>query len=106
MADTYTWGVATMERKLSDEVVYTVHWTVNAERTVGEELLTAGSYGSVGLGEPDPQAFIPYDELTLETVVDWVKDTLGEDQVETIEAALSKQLDDRETPQNASGVPW
>lgn len=106
MADTYTWGVATMERKLSDEVVYTVHWTVNAERVDGEDTFTAGSYGSVGLGEPDPQAFIPYEDLTLEIVTDWVKEALGEEQVETIETALSNQLDNQENPQDASGVPW
>ena len=106
MADTYTWGVANLERHLADEVVYTVHWTVNAERTVDEDTFTAGAYGSIGLGEPDAQAFIPYEELTPEIVTGWVKEKLGEEQVESIESALSSQLDDQQTPKNASGVPW
>lgn len=106
MADTYTWGVANMERKLSDEAVYTVHWTVNAERTVSGETLTASAYGSVGLGEPDPQDFIPYEDLTPEIVTDWVQEKLGIEQVESIESNLSRQLDSKQTPEDASGVPW
>jgi hypothetical protein len=106
MADTYTWGVANMERHLSDDVVYTVHWTVNAERTVGEDACSAGAYGSVGLGAPDPQAFIPYEDLTLEIVTNWVKESFGEEKVAEIEAALSQQLDQQENPTDAAGVPW
>ena len=107
MADTYTWDIAQLQRKLSDGAVYTAHWTVTAVRQVVDgDNLTAGSYGSVGFGEPDPDNFIEYDELTKEEVVQWVKDALGEEQVETIEDGLSAQLDDAETPTDASGIPW
>jgi hypothetical protein len=34
MADTFAWGIAQLERKLSDGVVYTAHWTVTATREV------------------------------------------------------------------------
>jgi hypothetical protein len=107
MADTYTWHIAQLERKLSDGAVYTAHWTVTATREVtGGDDLTAGSYGSVGFGDPDPKSFIEYDELTKEEVVQWVKDALGEEQVETIEDGLSAQLDKVENPTDASGIPW
>lgn len=106
MADTYTWGVANLERQVSDGVVYTAHWTLTAERVVGEETLSAGAYGSIGLGEPDPQAFIPYEDLTLEIVTNWIKETLGEEQVESMEQGLSSLLDEKEHPQKATGVPW
>ena len=32
MADTYTWSVNTLDRELSDGVVYTVHWNLAASR--------------------------------------------------------------------------
>ena len=107
MADTISWNIAQLERKLSDGAVYTAHWTVNATRAVEDgDDLTAGSYGSVGFGEPDPDNFIEYDELTKEGVVRWVKDALGEEQVETIEDGLSARLDNAENPTDASGLPW
>jgi hypothetical protein len=106
MADTYNWGIATLERHLNGGVVYTAHWTVSAERTSGEETFNASAYGSIGLAEPDPQAFIPYENLTFEIVIDWVKEKLGEEQVESMESALSAQLDQQQTPKSAQGVPW
>ena len=64
MADTFAWGIAQLERKLSDGVVYTAHWTVTATREVtGGDDLTAGSYGSIGFG-----AITSSDTVTLTTV--------------------------------------
>lgn len=108
MADTYTWGIVNLERHLSDGVVYTSHYTVNAKRTTaGGETLTAGSYGSVGFADPDPKKFIPYEDLTPEIVIGWTQDALGgADKVAEIEAALTANLDQQENPTDASGLPW
>jgi hypothetical protein len=107
MSDTFTWNIAQLERKISDGVVYTAHWTVTATRKVtdGDDLI-AGSYGSVGFGEPDPDNFTPYADLTEGQVVNWVLAALGDEQVETICEGLSTQLDTKETPIDASGIPW
>ena len=107
MADTFAWGIAQLERKLSDGVVYTAHWTVTATREVtGGDDLTAGSYGSIGFGAPDPDSFTPYADLTEGEVVGWVLAALGDEQVETICEGLSSQLDTKENPVDASGIPW
>jgi hypothetical protein len=107
MADTYIWHIAQLERKLSDGAVYTAHWTVNATRTVEDgDDLTAGSYGSVGFGDPDPDNFTPYKDLTEGQVVGWVLSALGDEQVETICSGLSAQLDTKQNPVDASGTPW
>jgi sugar lactone lactonase YvrE len=107
MADTFVWGIAQLERKLSDGVVYTAHWTVTAIREVtGENDLTAGSYGSIGFGDPDPDNFTPYEDLTEGQVVGWVLAALGDEQVETICNGLSAQLDTQENPIDACGIPW
>ena len=45
-ADTYTWSVNTLDRELSDGVVYTVHWNLAASRAnpeVSGEDYTTGS---------------------------------------------------------------
>lgn len=108
MADKITWGIANLERHVADGVVYTSHWTVNAERTTAAgATYTAGAYGSVGFSEPDPKDFIPYDELTQELVIDWTQDALGgNEKVAEIEDALTANLDAQENPVNESGLPW
>jgi hypothetical protein len=107
MADTYTWHIAQLERKLSDGAVYTAHWTVTAIREVtGGDDLTAGSYGSIGFSAPDPDNFIPYADLTEGEVVGWVLAALGDEQVESICNGLTSQLNTKQTPVDASGIPW
>ena len=106
MADTFTWGVANLCRQLSDGAVTTVDWTLTAERTVSGETLSAGCYGSVGLGAPDPNNFIDYDNLTPQIVNGWVEDALGTDQVTSLKDGLTGQLNVRENPTEGTGVPW
>ena len=89
-----------MERETADGFVFTVHYTVNAE----DGTYSAGAYGSIGLERPD--TLIPFDDLTEEIVVGWVKDKLGEEKVAEIETALQTQLDEKHAPTKAVGVPW
>jgi hypothetical protein len=107
MADTFTWHIEQLERKLSDGAVYTAHWTVTANRKIADNKeLTAGSYGSIGLGDPDPENFTPYEDLEEGQVVSWVLAALGDEQVETICNGLKSQLDLKQNPIDASGTPW
>jgi len=107
MANTL-WDIANMERRLPDGetcpdgAVYIVHWTATLE----EGGQTAGAYGSVGLGDPDPDSFTPYSELTKEEVVNWVLATLGVDQVVSIEESLNNQIQEKLNPTSSAGVPW
>jgi len=96
------WNIAQLERHLSDGAVYTAHWTVNLQDQ-GE---SAGCYGSIGFSDPDPANFTPYEQLTQEQVIGWVKDKLGEEQVVSIEAALATQIEQKLHPTNAQGLPW
>jgi len=100
MATTFTWNIAQLEREVSDGFVFTAHYTIDAK----DEVYTAGAYGSIGFQRPDE--LIPYSELTLEEVVGWVKEALGEDKVVDIETALQKQLDEQRAPSTAAGLPW
>ena len=104
MATTYTWAVAQLERTTADGIVYTVHYTVNANDGTYEK----GAYGSIGLESPaEGDTVIPFADLTKATCVQWVKDKLneGDSNVAAIEAALQDQLDEMTSPTKASGVP-
>lgn len=101
MTTTFTWAIAQLERETSDGFVYTAHYTVNA--TDGEAY-SAGAYGSIGFERPEE--LIPFDDLTQEIVIEWVKEKLGEEQVEKVETALQSQIDEKRAPTKASGTPW
>jgi len=100
MATTYSWKIANLERETADGFVFTVHYTVSAE----DDTYSAGAYGSIGLERPEE--LIPFDQLTEEIVVGWVKEKFGEEKVEEIEQALQSQLDEKHAPTRQSGVPW
>lgn len=100
MTTTISWNIANLERETSDGYVFTAHYTIDAN----DGTYSAGAYGSIGLERPE--TLIPYSDLTKELVVGWVKDKLGTEQVEAIEAALQAQLDEQHAPSKASGIPW
>jgi hypothetical protein len=99
MTTTTVWNVAQLERHTADGIIFTAHYTVDAN----DGTYSAGAYGSIGLEQPDPDSVIPYADLTPEIVIGWVKDKLN---VEEIEAALQAQLDEKHAPTKAAGLPW
>ena len=102
MSTTFTWAIANLDRETSDGYVFTAHYTINAS---DGEAYSAGAYGSIGFERPD--VLIPFDDLTEELVVGWVKEAIGgEEKVAEIETALQNQIDEKRTPTKASGVPW
>jgi hypothetical protein len=103
----FTWGIAQLERHTADGVVFTVHYTINAN----DGTYSSGAYGSVGLEQPDPDNIIPFADLTPDLVISWTKNELSkglgnENKVAEIEAALQKQIDEQRAPTKAQGLPW
>jgi hypothetical protein len=107
MAITNTWAVVQMdaypEYEGNADVVFTVHWTLNA--TDGEHV--GSVYGSVGL-TLDPEAtYVPYGDLTEAQVIGWVKDALGEEAVTGYEANVAQQIADQINPPVVTPqLPW
>ena len=102
------WDIANMERHLPDGntppdgQIYTVHWTASLEEN-GE---SAGAYGSIGLGDPDPNNYTPFDQLTKNEVINWVFEAMGPDQIVSIQEALNTQIQEKLNPTHSAGVPW
>ena len=99
MTTTTVWNIAQLERHTADGIVYTAHYTVDAN----DGTYSSGAYGSIGLEQPYPDDIIPYADLTPEIVIGWVQDKLN---VAEIEAALQVQLDEKHAPSKATGLPW
>lgn len=94
----FTWNVVQMDRLTTDGFVVTVHYTVNA--VDGD--YTASTYGTVGYTQED-KMYVPYADLTETKVIGWVQDSLGKD---TVEEALTAQIDAQKNPVQATGLPW
>ena len=99
---TFAWNIAQLERECSDGYVFTAHYTVNAN----DGTYSAGAYGSMGFERPEAEEMIPFADLTEGTVIQWVKDALGEEKVTEIGDALQAQLDEQRNPTKAAGLPW
>jgi len=96
---TITLKIAQLERQTSDGFVTTVHWT--ASKTEDEN--TVGSYGSIGFTQEDGVNLIPFADLTETVVIDWVKEKLD---VEAMETGFDAQLAELAAPSKTSGMPW
>jgi hypothetical protein len=95
-----SWKIAQLERETADGFVFTAHYTVDAK----DDAYSAGAYGSIGFERPEN--LIPYADLTEDEVIGWVKDALGADKVDEVEAALQNQIDQQRNPTQTAGVPW
>ena len=105
---TFTWGIAQMERKTADGVVYTAHYTVDAKDDT--DTYSAGAYGSIGFEAPT-ENIIPFADLTKDLIISWTKAALSkglgnENKVAEIEKALTAQIDEQRAPTTAQGLPW
>ena len=99
MAITKTWEVNTLQRELSDGYVNKVIYRVNG---------TDGTYQTRLTGEVDlekPETLIPYKDLTVETVIGWVKAKLGSE-VATVEKLIDDNITLQKTPVHGVGKPW
>lgn len=103
-----TWKIDSLEIKPQIEsfqdVIYTAHWRVYAR----DGDVVTSVYGSVTFPfDSSSTNFIPYEELSEETVIKWVKNTMGIDQVESIENNAVYNLQQlMEPPTVTKPLPW
>ena len=100
MAVTYTWTIPSVDSKVSNGGIHTIHW-----RVTGVE----GDYSETRYGTsshtPDPSAagYIAYSSVTEENCITWAKAAIDTAQIETdIENGIALQ----KNPVNNSGTPW
>jgi len=101
MAITKTWEINTLERELADGYVKKAIYRVKGIDS-GEE--KARRTGEVHLEKP--KTLIPYNKLTESTVLGWVKEKLGTDEVAAIEKSLEDEIALIKTPVTENAKPW
>lgn len=111
MTVTSEWHIAALETAPSEDgltdVVKIGHWTASATEIDGTDTYTASCYGSVGFGTPDPDAFVDYPNITEAEAIEWVKETLGTEQVTAIGQNLLDQIANQKNPPIVTlPLPW
>lgn len=104
---TTNWKILDTKRQTVDGVIVKVVYgcIVQLEsfidRTIGELELT---------GDASAEGFVPYESLTEATILEWVKSSLGQFEVNTIEASLQSSVTAQKAAKDAevikSGLPW
>ena len=105
---TYNWTITNLYTKtvegLQDYVVTAMY---NVEGVDGEFFSTVN--GSQMFTVKEGQDFTPYSELTNETLVEWIKEELGENGILSITACIDGQIESQKNPpvvpQNTP-LPW
>ena len=102
------WKIEELKYRATDGFVETVHWKcegIELEKLEGiiikehrETVVGSISYN----GTP----IIPYAELIEETVINWVKEKLGNQKVLEIEQHISNKIEEKKNPTLLNGKPW
>jgi len=106
-----TWTVVQLERNASDDGVIVAHWRASDSEKVGtgDDAVNhyGSSYGTTGF-TPDVDAddFVAFDDITEEMAVGWVKESMGEEQVTSIEESIANQIAESKAPSVVAEVPW
>lgn len=100
---TVIWSIDQLERQAIDGTVVTAHWRVT---------VTDGDVSSAAIGpqkftpNPNDPSFVPFESLTEEQVVGWVKTEMGDGHVAALEAKLASEVDEKLAPAVVPGTPW
>lgn len=95
---TFDWKILNLDHRTSDGYIQVVHWQCTG--TDGD------LYSSVAntLTFEDGAPVIPYDQVTEQTVLDWIWAS-GVDKA-VVEASITDRIDALKNPVQASGLPW
>jgi hypothetical protein len=79
-------------------VVTKLTWKCKAVDVINDIEYTAEVWASIEMGEPFPETFIEYHQLNQETVISWVKQTLGEEELANLDTRLQRIISEQVNP--------
>lgn len=105
-----SWDIVNMKRSASDGFVTSVTWSIEATAD-GEQVIRNGR---TDFNRPDEEInIVPFEDLTKDQVLNWVKEEVGDIRIERIVKRLEKELERRKELKNSTpkeetvtGTPW
>ena len=84
------------------DIASVIHWRCSLE-----EDPSIDAYGTVVLHELDSDNFVPFEDLTEEHVIEWVKSSLGDERIDQMNESLNARLQNKLNPKTVvKNVPW
>ena len=87
----YTWTFPAFDCVIDEDelqnVVTTVHWILTG---TDEDNISATIYGTQGVGQPNPEAFTPFPDISEEQVIGWMESSMD---VNALEVNIATQID-------------
>lgn len=86
------------------DVINMIHWRYNATQVDGDKTWFASTYGATSVGQPNPQNFVPYADVTEADVISWLEEVLP---VEAMQLALENNIALQINPVEVTlPLPW
>lgn len=104
----YTWKVTQLcTQTIDGKEDYVV--IANYETTGVDGDYSASFYNTAQFSTEDVEVFTPYADLTEEIVIGWIKESLEENEIISIEAYIQRQIDSQINPlvsHENTPLPW
>jgi len=98
-----TWTITILERNTADDGVVVAHW--RASDVDGDH--SGSSYGTCDFTpNAEAEGYTAYAEITEAMAIEWVKSSMGEEAVESLESSIAAQIEESKAPATSAGVPW
>lgn len=94
--------VNSVERETLDDFIFKIEFFVSLENVETKTIVHI--LDSVNLTRPD--TLIPFKDLDEDTLVTWIKQSLGLDKLKALEEELKNKLNKIENSTTAFGLPW
>jgi len=108
MAITYSWkiiGLKTKDEGPNKSAVIQTYWQKIGTDSHGNEGIFSGAT-PFSAADMDPEDFIPFEELTERTVIDWVKKVVVGSYEEHVNEQIQNQIDEKNSNLQEPGLPW
>lgn len=85
-------------------VINRIHYRYQATQVDGDKTWFAETYSVASVGQPNPQNFVPYEDVTYEEVCSWLEAVLP---VEDMKASLEANIYSQQNPTEITlPLPW
>jgi hypothetical protein len=104
----FSWVISQLNCAVESEglpdVINMIHWRYNATQEHDGKVYFADVYGASSVAQPNPQNFIPYEDVTEAEVINWLEEVLPVDAMQaSLEANIALQI----TPKEVTlPLPW
>lgn len=99
---TKEWSILKLDYSTSlnglTNVITKLTWKCKATDTINAIEYTAEVWAALELGEPAPETFIDYSQLDKETVISWVQQELGTEELANLDARLQLIINEQPAP--------